>query len=246
MPHKVLASAKRRYDCPCRNGGRSNAATIPPRAAAANSQTRGPHRPVSGSRRKGPRNCNVFRGSNNKRWINPPPPLRKPRFFHFFVEFPIFLWYHASVKNASLTCCPRLRQTSAVARRRRKPASPVQPILPVLPVPPPVVCGRGDIEPGCDEPRKRTVLMPKIAPYRRLSHPIAAYRTLKKQGGGAGLSRRSLAKAESRQGWVQKWVFYGISVESAIQALPSGRECPFHGCSRQATRLTCALFYDFN
>ena len=37
---------------------------------------------------------------------------------------------------------------------------------------------------GCDEPPKRTVLMPKIAPYRRLYNPISPYRTLKKQGVG--------------------------------------------------------------
>ncbi len=111
------------------------------------------------------------------------------------------------MKDARLTCRARLRQASAVALRalarqagaaggkcwqtaRQGPVPLVQPVRPVRPV----VCGRGNIEPGCDELRKRTVWMPKIALYRTLSQAIAGYRTLKNQGWGTAI----------RQDWVHK------------------------------------------
>lgn len=75
------------------------------------------------------------------------------KYFHFFIEFPILLWYHAPVKDACLTCCARPRQAPAVASGGRKPVRPVRPSF---------VCRCGGASAAkCNKPRKPPVLTPQ-------------------------------------------------------------------------------------
>ena len=114
---------------------------------------------------------------------------RPKKYFHFFIEFPILLWYHAIVKNACRTFCPRLCQGCG----GNLPHFALTLAFNLWPLDrhsllgdggsafalfhPSVVCRCGDIEPGCDEPQKtdnfdakNCTLSQAIAPYRTLSH----------------------------------------------------------------------------